>query len=141
MRNLQSCKLPHLQHQVQIRYIILYTTVILMHIVTDVYQWHKFNLRLRGRRLKVNIIFVSVIIALANESITTNGFTSWSVSVMISSLNDYRKPLLNYVGSLSLSNITTRAIEMTGFTIHQKSEFSARYSQFRLPILMETGII
>ena len=77
-----------------------------------------FLLRLRGRRLKVNIIFVDVIIALANKSITTNGFTSWSVSVMISSLNDYRKPLLNYVGSLSLSNITTRAIEMTGFTIH-----------------------
>ena len=81
-----------------------------MHIVTDVYQWHKFNLRLRGRRLKVNIIFVGVIIALANESVTTNGFTSWLVSVMISSLNDYRKPLLNYVGSLSL------LIEMTGLT-------------------------
>ena len=61
-----------------------------------------------------------MIIALANESVMTNGFTSWSVSVMISSLNDYRKPLLNYVGSLSLLNITTRAIEMTGFTIHQK---------------------
>ena len=73
------------------------------------------GLRLRGRRLKVNIIFVGVIIFLANKSITTNGFTSWSVSV-----NDYRKPLLNHVGSLSLSNITTRAIEMTGFTIHQK---------------------
>ena len=99
------------------------------------------RLRLRGRRLKVNIIFVGVIIALANKSITTNGFTSWSVSVMISSLNDYRKQLLNYVGSLSLSIITTRAIEMTGFTIHQKSEFLAHYSQFRLPILMETGII
>ena len=98
-------------------------------------------LRLRGRRLKVNIIFVNVIIALVNRFVTTNGFTSWSVSVMISSLNDYRKPLLNYVRSLSLSNITTRAIEMTGFTIHQKSEFPAHYSQFRLPILMETGII
>ena len=60
---------------------------------------------------------------------------------MISSLNDYRKPLLNYVGNLSLSNITTRAIEMTGFTIHQKSEYSAHYSQFWLPILLETGII
>ena len=60
---------------------------------------------------------------------------------MISSLIDYRKPVLKYVGSLSLSNITTRAIEMTGFTIHQKSEFSAHYSQFRLSILMETGII
>ena len=82
-----------------------------------------------------------MIIALADESVTTNGFTSWSVSVMISSLNDYRKPLLNYVGSLSLSNIATRTIEMTAFTIHQKSEFSAHSSQFRLPILMETGII
>ena len=96
---------------------------------------------LQGRRLKVNIIFVGVIIALANESVTMNGFTSWSVSVMISSLNDHRKPLLNYVGSLSLSNITTCAIEMTGFTIHQKSEFSAHSSQFRLPILTEIGII
>ena len=98
-------------------------------------------LRLRGRHLKVNIIFVGVIIALANKSITTNGFTSWSISVMISSLNDYRKPLLNYVGSLSLLNITTCAIEMTGFIIHQKSELSVLYSQFRLPILLETGII
>ena len=98
-------------------------------------------LRLRDRHLKVNIIFVGVIIALPNKSITTNGFTSWSVSVMISSLNDYRKPLLNYVGSISVSNITTRVIEMTGFTIHQNSEISVHYSQFRLPILMETGII
>ena len=40
-------------------------------------------LRLWGRRLKVNIIFVGMIIALANESVTMNGFTSWSVSVMI----------------------------------------------------------
>ena len=98
-------------------------------------------LRLRGRHLKVNIIFVGVIIALANESVTMNGFTSWLVSVMISSLKHHRKPLLNYVGSLSLSNITTHAIEMTGFTIHQESEFSAHSSQFRLPILMEIGII
>ena len=60
---------------------------------------------------------------------------------MISSVNDYRKPLLNYVGILSLSDINTRAIEMTGFTIHQKSDFSAHSSQFRLPIVMETGII
>ena len=32
---------------------------------------------------------------LANKSIMTFGFTSCSVSVMISSLNDYRKPVLN----------------------------------------------
>ena len=56
---------------------------------------------------------------LANKSITTYGFTSWSVSVMISSLNDYRKPVLNRVGSLSLAKITTRATE----TIHQESDF------------------
>ena len=56
-------------------------------------------LRLRGRHLKVNIIFVGMIIALANESVLTIGFTSWSVSVMISSLNDYRKPLLNLCGN------------------------------------------
>ena len=53
---------------------------------------------------------------LANKSIMMCGFTSWSVSVMISSLNDYRKPLLKDVGSLSLSKITTCAIEI----IHQK---------------------
>ena len=53
---------------------------------------------------------------LANESITTYGFTSCSVSVMISSLNDYRKPVLNRVGSLTLAKITTRATE----TIHQE---------------------
>ena len=53
---------------------------------------------------------------LANKSITTNGFTSWSVSVMISSLNDYRKPVLNRADSLSLAKITTRATE----TIHQE---------------------
>ena len=51
-------------------------------------------IKVTGRRLKVNIIFVGVIIALDNESVMTNGFTSWSVSVMISSLNDYKKSLL-----------------------------------------------
>ena len=56
---------------------------------------------------------------LANKSITTYGFTSWSVSVMISSLNDYRKPVLNRAGSLSLAKITTCATE----TIHQESDF------------------
>ena len=35
----------------------------------------------------------------------------------------YRKPLLNCVGSLSPSNITTRAI-VTGFAIHQKQILS-----------------
>ena len=53
---------------------------------------------------------------LANKSITTNGFTSWSVSVMISSLKDYRKPVLNRADSLSLAKITTRATE----TIYQE---------------------
>ena len=53
---------------------------------------------------------------LANKSITMYGFTSWSVSVMISSLSDYRKPVLNRAGSLSLAIITTRATE----TIHQE---------------------
>ena len=53
---------------------------------------------------------------LANKSITTHGFTLWSVSVMISSLNDYTKPVLNRAGSLSLAKITTHATE----TIHQE---------------------
>ena len=53
---------------------------------------------------------------LANKSITMHGFTSWSVSVMILSLSDHRKPLLNRAGSLSLAKITTRATE----TIHQE---------------------
>ena len=35
---------------------------------------------------------------------------------MISSLNDYRKPVLNHAGSLTLAKITTRATE----TIHQE---------------------
>ena len=53
---------------------------------------------------------------LANKSITMHGFTSWSVSVMISSLNDYRKPFLNCVGRLSLPKFTTCTTEF----IHQK---------------------
>ena len=52
---------------------------------------------------------------LANKSITGHDFTLWSVSVMISSLNDYRQQLLNRVGSLSLSKFTTRA---TGLIHH-----------------------
>ena len=40
---------------------------------------------------------------------------------MISSLND---PILNCVGSLSPSSITTCTIEMTGFTIYQKQKIS-----------------
>ena len=46
-------------------------------------------------------------------------FTSWSLSVMITSLND---PILNCVGSLSPSNITTCTIERTGFTIYRKKK-------------------
>ena len=67
-------------------------------------------------RLILNIIFGGVINVLVNKSITTHGFASWSVSVMISSLSDYRKPVLNRAGSLSLAKITTRATE----TIHQE---------------------
>ena len=60
-------------------------------------------LRLLGRRLLFKFIFGGVTIVLANKSITTHGFTLLSLSVMISSLNDYWKPLLNRVGNLSLS--------------------------------------
>ena len=96
-------------------------------------HWIYLLLRLRSRRLKVNIIFAGMIIVLANKSIKTNGFTSWSVS----SLSGYRKPLLNCVGSLSPSNNTTYTIDMTG-SIHQKSKFSAYSSQY---CLIETHII
>ena len=60
-----------------------------------------------------------MIIVLANKSITMHSFTLLSVSLMVSSLNDYWKPLLNHVGSLSLEIYYTLH-EMTDFTIHQK---------------------
>ena len=47
------------------------------------------RLRLWGRYSLFKIIFGGVIIILANKSITTRNFTLLSVSVMISSLNDY----------------------------------------------------
>ena len=77
----------------------------------------KKSVKVTGTRLIVKIIFDDVINILANKSITTCGSTSWSVSAMISSLNDYRKPLLNCVGSLPLLKFTTRATEII---IHQK---------------------
>ena len=46
-------------------------------------------LRLRGRYSLFKITFGGVIIILANKSVTTSNFTLLSVSVMISSLNDY----------------------------------------------------
>ena len=55
------------------------------------------------------LIFDDVIV-LSNKSITTNGFL---VSVMNSSLNDYRNSLLNCVGSLLLSKFTSHPTEMT----------------------------
>ena len=74
-------------------------------------------LRLRGRCL-IFIIFGGVIYVLADNSITMRGFTSCMISIltMIFSINDFRKPLLNHVGS---QKFTTHAIEMTGFTLHQ----------------------
>ena len=72
------------------------------------YTW---CLRLRGRYSLLKIIFGGVIIVLANKSITTRSFSLLSVSMMISSLNDYWKPLLNRVGSLSLSKFITRAMK------------------------------
>ena len=67
-------------------------------------------------RLILNNNFGGVVSVLVNESIMTHGFTSWSVSVIISSVNDYRKPVLNRVGSLSLAKITTRTTQ----NIHQE---------------------
>ena len=60
-------------------------------------------LRLWGRYSLFKIIFGGVSIVLANKSNMTCGFTLLSVSVMISSLKDYSKPLLNCIESLSLS--------------------------------------
>ena len=65
-------------------------------------------------------------------------YSLWSVSVMISSLNDNSKPLLNNVGSLSLAKSATCATEMTGLTIHHKFQFS---TQFWLLVLIETDNI
>ena len=46
-------------------------------------------------------------VSLAAPLITTHTFASWSISVMVSSPNDCRKPLVNHVQNLSLSKITT----------------------------------
>ena len=47
-------------------------------------------LRLRSRHLKVNIMFVGMIIVLADKSIMANGFTSWSVAIS----NDFKSKWL-----------------------------------------------
>ena len=52
-----------------------------------------------------------MIIVLANKSITMHSITLLPVSAMISSLEDYWKPLLNHVESLSLSKFITRAMK------------------------------
>ena len=61
------------------------------------------NPRIYLMRLILNIIFGGVI--------SVFGFASWSVSVMISNLNDYKKPVLNRADSLSLAKIITRTTE------------------------------
>ena len=55
-----------------------------------------------GYRYALNIeyYFGGMINILSNKSIMTSGFTSFSVSVMNSSVNDYRKPLLNRMESI-----------------------------------------
>ena len=45
----------------------------------------------------LNITYGEVINGLDNKSITTHGFTSWSVSIMISSLTDYTAQNLEHV--------------------------------------------
>ena len=69
-----------------------------------VYSSMHWQLRLQGR---YSLFKIGVIIALANKSINTCSFSLLSVSVMISNLNDYWKPLLNRVGSLSLLKFIT----------------------------------
>ena len=78
-------------------------------------------------------------IVLANKSIMTHGFTSWSVSVMISSLNDI-ETIFTY-GNPTLLKFATSAIKMTSFTIHQKSKFLVQSSQYKLSELMLTNVI
>ena len=76
----------------------------------DVTCYTGIFLGLWGRYLLYKIIFGGVIIVLANKFIMTRSFTLLSVSVMMSSLSDYLKPLLNHVGSLSLLKFITRAM-------------------------------
>ena len=57
-------------------------------------------LRLRGRYSLFRVIFGGMIIVLTNKSITIHSFSLLSVSVMISTLNDYWK---HCVGSLSIT--------------------------------------
>ena len=54
-----------------------------------------------------------MLIVFTNKPITTHIFGSWSISVMILSINDCRKSLLNHAQSLSLSKLTTCTIEVT----------------------------
>ena len=85
--------------------------------------------------LILNIIFGGMINVLANKSIMIHGFTSWSVSVMISSLNDYyRKPVLNHVRSLFVSTFTTHVTE----NYSSKKRF---VSLVQPPLSIETNII
>ena len=75
------------------------------------FQVIRIVLSLQGRYLLLKIIFGGVIIVLTNESIMTYSFTLLSVSVIISSLNNYWKSLLNHVGNLSLSKFITHAMK------------------------------
>ena len=63
----------------------------MLNVCVTKFSWvpHENILRLRGRYSLFKIIFGGVIIVLPNKSITTCSFTLLSVSVMISSLNDY----------------------------------------------------
>ena len=59
-----------------------------------------------------------------------------------SSLNDYEKPFVNHVGSLSVLKYITYAIELTNFTINQKANSkpnSANFSYYK--VLIETNNI
>ena len=85
-----------------------------IHLLFQLFGDHKsyfLGLRLRSRYSLFKITFGGMTIVLANKSIMMRSFSLLSVSVMISSLNDYWKPLLNRVGSLSLSKIITRAMK------------------------------
>ena len=79
-------------------------------------------------RLIMNIIFSGVIVILAYKSTITFRFTLWLLSVINNSIKDYYKPLLNLVGSLCCSKLTTRAIVIPASLFIKKADFQPSFA-------------
>ena len=62
-------------------------------LVSNPTQFKTNYVKVTGQALAIKYYFLVVVIILANKSITIDSFTLLLVSVMISSLNNYRKPL------------------------------------------------